>query len=376
MTVAVTVRQHEEVQNYATLLLWCYTPMHLNKGMGKSPLTWGNTVAFVYQPIGENNQDDSMSSILVTGGAGFLGSHICEKLLSEGNEVICVDNLYTGQKRNIAPLMSHPYFEFIRHDVTFPLYVEVDKIYNLACPASPIHYQFDPVQTIKTSVHGAINILGLAKRTKAKVLQASTSEVYGDPEEHPQPESYWGKVNPIGIRSCYDEGKRCAETLFFDYHRQNNVEIRVARIFNTYGPRMQENDGRVVSNFIIQALKNEDITLYGDGNQTRSFCYVDDLVRGLIGLMDAPDGTTGPVNLGNPNEFTIRQLAENIIELTGSKSELVFHPLPQDDPRQRRPDITLARESLGWKPEIELRQGLKTTIEYFDRILSERRGIK
>jgi UDP-glucuronate decarboxylase len=311
-----------------------------------------------------------MGSILVTGGAGFLGSHLCERLLSEGNEVVCLDNLYTGQKRNIAHLMGNPYFEFIRHDVTFPLYVEVDEIYNLACPASPVHYQFDPVQTLKTSVHGAINVLGLAKRIKAKILQASTSEVYGDPEEHPQTESYWGKVNPIGIRSCYDEGKRCAETLFFDYHRQNNVEIRVARIFNTYGPRMQKDDGRVVSNFVLQALRGQDITIYGDGSQTRSFCYVDDLVDGLIKLMNTPDGTTGPVNLGNPFEFTIRQLAEKVIKMTGSLSKVVYHPLPNDDPRQRQPDISLARELLGWQPSIELDAGLQKTIAYFQDVLS------
>jgi UDP-glucuronate decarboxylase len=311
-----------------------------------------------------------MGSILVTGGAGFVGSHLCERLLSEGNEVVCLDNLYTGQKRNIAHLMGNPYFEFIRHDVTFPLYVEVDEIYNLACPASPVQYQFDPVQTLKTSVHGAINVLGLAKRTKAKILQASTSEVYGDPEEHPQTESYWGKVNPIGIRSCYDEGKRCAETLFFDYHRQNNVEIRVARIFNTYGPRMQKDDGRVVSNFVLQALRGQDITIYGDGSQTRSFCYVDDLVDGLIKLMNTPDGTTGPVNLGNPFEFTIRQLAEKVIKMTGSLSKVVYHPLPNDDPRQRQPDISLAREFLGWQPSIELDAGLQKTIAYFQDVLS------
>ncbi|WP_152206349.1 UDP-glucuronic acid decarboxylase family protein [Marinobacter changyiensis] len=310
-----------------------------------------------------------MSSILVTGGAGFLGSHLCERLLAEGHEVVCVDNLYTGQKRNIAHLLANPYFEFIRHDITFPLYLEVDEIYNMACPASPVHYQFDPVQTLKTSVHGAINVLGLAKRIKAKVLQASTSEVYGDPEEHPQTEAYWGKVNPIGTRSCYDEGKRCAETLFFDYHRQHNVEIRVARIFNTYGPRMQENDGRVVSNFIIQALKGEDITLYGDGNQTRSFCYVDDLIRGLISLMNMPNGTTGPVNLGNPFEFTIRQLAERVIELTGSRSGVKFLPLPQDDPRQRKPSIELARKLFDWQPTLQLDYGLGETIAYFEMVL-------
>lgn len=313
-----------------------------------------------------------MKRVLVTGGAGFLGSHLCERLLDAGHEVLCVDNFYTGAKRNIAHLLANPYFELIRHDVTFPLYVEVDEIYSLACPASPVHYQFDPVQTLKTSVHGAINMLGLAKRTKAKIFQASTSEVYGDPEVHPQPESYWGKVNPIGIRSCYDEGKRCAETLFFDYHRQHGLLIKVARIFNTYGPRMHPNDGRVVSNFIVQALKGDDITIYGEGQQTRSFCYVDDLVEGFIRLMGTPDEVTGPVNLGNPGEFTIRQLAERVLELTGSSSKLIFQPLPQDDPRQRQPDIGQARELLGWAPEVMLDQGLKKTIEYFDKLLSEK----
>lgn len=312
-----------------------------------------------------------MSRILVTGGAGFVGSHLCERLLGAGHEVLCVDNFYTGAKRNIAHLMSNPYFELIRHDVTFPLYVEVDEIYNLACPASPVHYQFDPVQTLKTSVHGAINMLGLAKRTKAKIFQASTSEVYGDPEVHPQPESYWGKVNPIGIRSCYDEGKRCAETLFFDYHRQHGLLIKVARIFNTYGPRMHPNDGRVVSNFIVQALKGDDITIYGEGQQTRSFCYVDDLVEGFIRLMGTPDEVTGPVNLGNPNEFTIRQLAERVLDLTGSSSKLIFQPLPQDDPRQRQPDIGQAMALLDWQPSIMLDEGLKKTIGYFDNLLSE-----
>lgn len=312
-----------------------------------------------------------MKRVLVTGGAGFLGSHLCERLLDAGHEVLCVDNFYTGAKRNIAHLMSNPYFELIRHDVTFPLYVEVDEIYNLACPASPVHYQFDPVQTLKTSVHGAINMLGLAKRTKAKIFQASTSEVYGDPEVHPQPESYWGKVNPIGIRSCYDEGKRCAETLFFDYHRQHGLLIKVARIFNTYGPRMHPNDGRVVSNFIVQALKGDDITIYGEGQQTRSFCYVDDLVEGFIRLMGTPDEVTGPVNLGNPNEFTIRQLAERVLELTGSSSKLIFQPLPQDDPRQRQPDIGQAMALLDWQPSIMLDEGLKKTIGYFDNLLSE-----
>ncbi len=314
--------------------------------------------------------------ILVTGGAGFLGSHLVDRLLARGDEVICVDNLFTGSKRNIEHLLNHHHFEFIRHDVTFPLYVEVDHIYNLACPASPIHYQHDPVQTTKTSVHGAINILGLAKRLKARVLQASTSEVYGDPTMHPQRENYWGNVNPIGPRSCYDEGKRCAETLFFDYHRQHNLDIRVARIFNTYGPRMHPNDGRVVSNFIVQALKGEDLTLYGDGQQTRSFCYVDDLVEGFIRFMELPGGTDGepgypgPINLGNPNEFTIKQLAEAVIRLTGSSSKLVYRPLPTDDPTQRQPDITLAREKLNWEPSIQLEDGLKKTISYFDGLLN------
>lgn len=312
---------------------------------------------------------ESRKKILVTGGAGFLGSHLCEKLLANGHDVLCVDNFYTGQKSNISSLIGNPYFEVLRHDVCFPLYVEVDEIFNLACPASPVHYQFDPVQTTKVSVHGAINMLGLAKRTKAKILQASTSEVYGDPEVHPQTEDYWGKVNPIGIRSCYDEGKRCAETLFFDYRRQHQLGIKVARIFNTYGPRMQVNDGRVVSNFIVQALKGEDITIYGDGSQTRSFCYVDDLIEGLVGLMNTPHETTGPINLGNPNEFTIKELAEAIIELTGTRSELVFMPLPSDDPRQRQPDISLAKREVGWEPKVQLRQGLVKTVEYFDSIL-------
>jgi UDP-glucuronate decarboxylase len=303
--------------------------------------------------------------ILVTGGAGFIGSFLCERLLESGAEVLCVDNFFTGRRSNVAHLLDNPRFEIMRHDVTFPLFVEVDQIYNLACPASPIHYQFDPVQTTKTSVHGAINMLGLAKRTRAKILQASTSEVYGDPEMHPQREEYWGNVNPIGIRSCYDEGKRCAETLFFDYNRQHNVKIKVARIFNTYGPRMHPNDGRVVSNFIVQALRGEDITLYGDGMQTRSFCYVSDLVDGLIRLMNSDDGVTGPINLGNPGEFTMRQLAETVLELTGSKSGIVNRPLPSDDPRQRQPDITRARETLGWEPTIPLAEGLKPTIEYF-----------
>ncbi|MDB6443490.1 UDP-glucuronate decarboxylase [Pseudomonas sp. NFACC32-1] len=313
-----------------------------------------------------------MKRVMVTGGAGFLGSHLCERLLEQGAEVLCVDNFYTGAKRNIAHLLSNPYFELLRHDVTFPLHVEVDEIYNLACPASPVHYQFDPVQTLKTSVHGAINMLGLAKRTKAKIFQASTSEVYGDPEVHPQPESYWGKVNPIGIRSCYDEGKRCAETLFSDYHRQHNVRIKIARIFNTYGPRMHPNDGRVVSNFIVQALRGEDITIYGEGQQTRSFCYVDDLVEGFLRLMNTSDEVTGPVNLGNPGEFTIRQLAERVLELVGSNSKLVFQPLPQDDPQQRQPDISYAKEILDWQPTIMLDQGLEKTIRYFDSLLSEK----
>jgi UDP-glucuronate decarboxylase len=307
--------------------------------------------------------------ILVTGGAGFLGSHLCERLIGAGHEVICVDNCYTGSKINVRRLLDHPLFEFIRHDVTFPLYIEVDEIYNLACPASPIHYQFDPVQTTKTSVHGAINMLGLAKRVKAKILQASTSEVYGDPAVHPQTEDYWGNVNPIGLRSCYDEGKRCAETLFFDYSRQLRLRIKVARIFNTYGPRMHPNDGRVVSNFIVQALNNAPLTVFGDGSQTRSFCYVDDLIDGLVRLMDSPDEFTGPVNLGNPREFTIRELAETVIRLTGSASRLIFSALPQDDPRQRRPNISLATEQLGWQPKIPLEKGLGRTIEYFTATL-------
>ncbi len=307
--------------------------------------------------------------VLVTGGAGFLGSHLCERLLADGHDVLCVDNFFTGIKENILHLLENTCFEVMRHDVTFPLYVEVDEIYNLACPASPIHYQHDPVQTTKTSVHGAINMLGLAKRVKAKIFQASTSEVYGDPIIHPQTESYWGNVNPIGTRSCYDEGKRCAETLFFDYYRQHKLRIKVGRIFNTYGPRMHPNDGRVVSNFIVQALKNEPITLYGDGSQSRSFCYVDDLIEAFVRLMDTPDDFTGPMNLGNPNEFTIRQLAETVIELTGSRSALTFMPLPSDDPKQRQPDITLAREMLVWEPETVLRDGLVRTIEYFDQLL-------
>ena len=305
--------------------------------------------------------------VMVTGGAGFLGSHLCDRLLDAGHDVLCVDNLFTGTKDNIGHLHSNPSFEFMRHDVTFPLFVEVDEIYNLACPASPIHYQHDPVQTTKTSVHGAINMLGLAKRLGCKILQASTSEVYGDPSVHPQSEEYWGHVNPIGPRSCYDEGKRCAETLFFDYHRQNGVPIKVARIFNTYGPRMHPADGRVVSNFIMQALKGEPITIYGDGSQTRSFCYVDDLVRGLMALMETGPETTGPINIGNPNEFTVRELAEKVIALIGSSSQIVQEPLPQDDPKQRQPDITKAKEVLGWQPSIELEQGLVKTIEYFRR---------
>jgi UDP-glucuronate decarboxylase len=310
--------------------------------------------------------------ILVTGGAGFLGSHLCERLLRDGHDVLCIDNFYTGTKDNLRHIFGDPHFELMRHDITFPLYVEVDEIYNLACPASPIHYQFDPVQTTKTSVHGSINLLGLAKRVKAKIFQASTSEVYGDPEVHPQHESYWGRVNPIGFRSCYDEGKRCAETLFFDYRRQHNLRIKVARIFNTYGPRMHPNDGRVVSNFIVQALKQEPITLYGDGQQTRSFCYVDDMIEGFIRLMDTPDTFTGPVNLGNPGESTIKELAEIIIDLTNSRSELLHRPLPEDDPRQREPDITLARTQLGWEPRIGLKEGLRRTITYFDSLLSGR----
>jgi UDP-glucuronate decarboxylase len=306
-----------------------------------------------------------MRKILVTGGAGFLGSHLCERLIGRGDDVLCVDNFYTGNKGNLRHLLGNPRFELLRHDVTFPLYVEVDDIYNLACPASPIHYQFDPVQTTKTSVHGAINMLGLAKRVKAKILQASTSEVYGDPEVHPQQEEYWGRVNPIGVRSCYDEGKRCAETLFFDYWRQHKLRIKVVRIFNTYGPRMQPNDGRVVSNFVMQALRGEDITIYGDGQQTRSFCYVDDLIEAMIRTMDTPDDFTGPINIGNPQEFTMRELAHEVIRLTGSKSQLVHRPLPADDPKQRRPDIKLAQTMLKWNPTVALPQGLEKTIAYF-----------
>jgi len=307
--------------------------------------------------------------VLVTGGAGFLGSHLCERLLNDGCDVLCLDNYFTGSKLNISHLLGNPHFELMRHDVTFPLYVEVDEIYNLACPASPIHYQHDPVQTTKTSVHGAINMLGLAKRLRAKIMQASTSEVYGDPSVHPQPESYWGNVNPIGFRSCYDEGKRCAETLFFDYRRQHNLRIKVARIFNTYGPRMHPNDGRVVSNFIIQALRGEPLTVYGQGQQTRSFCYVDDLIEAFVRLMATDDDFTGPVNTGNPGEFTILELAKLVIEYTGSKSKIDFRPLPQDDPKQRRPDITLAKAKLGWEPKVPLTEGLKKTIEYFDTML-------
>ena len=313
----------------------------------------------------------ALKRILITGGAGFIGSHLSLRLLAEGNEVICLDNFFTGNKNNILPLLDNKRFELIRHDVTFPLYVEVDQIYNLACPASPIHYQHDPVATTKTSVHGAINMLGLAKRTKARILQASTSEVYGDPEIHPQPEAYWGRVNPIGIRSCYDEGKRCAETLFFDYHRQNKVDIRVVRIFNTYGPNMHPNDGRVVSNFIVQALRNEDLTIYGDGSQTRSFQYIDDLVEGMVRMMNNERGFVGPVNLGNPVEFTIRQLAEKVLEMIpGSSSTICFKPLPGDDPRQRCPDIALAKRELGWEPKTQLAEGLVKTIEYFRQALS------
>lgn len=311
----------------------------------------------------------SRKRVLVTGGAGFIGSHLCQTLLDEGNDVLCVDNFYTGTKDNLAEMLNHPHFEVMRHDITFPLYVEVDEIYNLACPASPTHYQFDPVQTTKVCVHGAINMLGLAKRTKAKILQASTSEVYGDPEVHPQTESYWGKVNPIGLRSCYDEGKRCAETLFFDYRRQHNTPIKVARIFNTYGPRMHPNDGRVVSNFVVQALQGNDITIFGDGLQTRSFCYVSELVDGLIRLMATPDDFTGPVNLGNPREFSIRELAELVVDLTGSHTNIVYHPLPSDDPRQRKPDISLAQSVLKWTPTIRLEEGLGTTISYFQKVL-------
>ena len=308
--------------------------------------------------------------VMVTGGAGFLGSHLCERLLNDGCEVLCVDNFYSGTKDNVAHLMAHPHFELMRHDVIFPLHVEVDEIYNLACPASPVHYQRDPIQTTKTSVHGAENMLGLANRLKAKILQASTSEVYGDPEVHPQHEGYWGRVNPIGIRSCYDEGKRCAETLFFDYHRQHQVEIKVVRIFNTYGPRMHPNDGRVVSNFIVQALRGEDITIYGDGAQTRSFCYVDDLIEGFVRMMSTGTEVTGPINIGNPDEFTIKQLAEAVLAIVGGNSKLVLKPLPQDDPRQRKPDITLAQEVLSWEPRVKLNHGLIKTVDYFRTFLA------
>lgn len=316
------------------------------------------------------SKDLMQNKVLVTGGAGFLGSHLCERLVAQGQDVLCVDNYFTGSKQNIAHLLDSPSFELLRHDVTWPLYVEVDEIYNLACPASPVHYQYDPVQTTKTSVHGAINMLGLAKRLGARILQASTSEVYGDPEMHPQREEYWGHVNPIGIRSCYDEGKRCAETLFFDYHRQHELEIKVLRIFNTYGPRMHPEDGRVVSNFIVQALQGQPITVYGDGSQTRSFCYVDDLIEAMMGLMNSPAEFTGPMNAGNPVEFTILELAELVIELTGSKSKVVREPLPGDDPRQRQPDISIAKERIGWTPKINLREGLEKTIAYFDARLA------
>jgi len=311
-----------------------------------------------------------MQKILVTGGAGFLGSHLCERLIEGGHDVLCVDNYFTCSKANIKHLLDHPHFELMRHDVTFPLYVEVDRIFNLACPASPVHYQHDPVQTTKTSVHGAINMLGLAKRVKARILQASTSEVYGDPEVHPQPESYWGKVNPIGVRSCYDEGKRCAETLFFDYWRQHQLQIKVVRIFNTYGPRMHPNDGRVVSNFIVQALKGEDITMFGDGSQTRSFCYVDDLIEVMLRMMDSPATFIGPVNIGNPGEFTMLELAEMVLRLTGSRSKISFKPLPSDDPKQRRPDISLAKQALDWEPKVSLEEGLVKTIAYFRHLLA------
>ena len=309
-----------------------------------------------------------MQKILVTGGAGFLGSHLCDRLIARGEDVLCVDNFFTGSKLNVAHLLNLPNFELMRHDVTFPLYVEVSRIFNLACPASPVHYQFDPVQTTKTSVHGAINMLGLAKRVKARILQASTSEVYGDPEVHPQVESYWGRVNPIGFRSCYDEGKRCAETLFFDYYRQHKLDIKVVRIFNTYGPRMLPNDGRVVSNFIVQALRGEDITIFGDGQQSRSFCYVDDLIEAILRMMDTPKDFTGPVNIGNPGEFTMLELAEKVLQLTGSSSRLQFKPLPPDDPRQRQPDISLARKELDWSPKVSLHDGLKETIAYFRKL--------
>lgn len=310
------------------------------------------------------------NKILVTGGAGFLGSHLCDRLIKDGHDILCVDNFFTGSKTNVIHLLNNPLFELMRHDVTFPLYVEVDQIYNLACPASPVHYQYDPVQTTKTSVHGAINMLGLAKRVNARILQASTSEVYGDPEVHPQPESYWGSVNPIGIRSCYDEGKRCAETLFFDYHRQYQLQIKVMRIFNTYGPRMHPQDGRVVSNFIVQALKGENITIYGNGQQTRSFCYVDDLIDGMLNLMNSSPDFTGPVNIGNPDEFTMLELAEKVLSLVGGESKLTFYPLPADDPKQRQPDITLAKSRLKWEPKVNLEDGLKETIAYFRKLLN------
>ena len=315
-------------------------------------------------------RDPTTTKVLVTGGAGFLGSHLCDRLIAMGHEVLCVDNYFTGTRNNIGHLLDHPRFELMRHDVTFPLYVEVDEIYNLACPASPIHYQHDPVQTTKTSVHGAINMLGLAKRLRARIFQASTSEVYGDPELHPQPESYWGHVNPIGLRSCYDEGKRCAETLFFDYHRQHKLRIKVARIFNTYGPRMHPNDGRVVSNFIVQALQDKDITLFGDGSQTRAFCYVDDLIEGFVRMMATGPEVTGPINIGNPHEIPVRELAERVITLTNSASKIVHRPLPQDDPMQRCPDITLAKQVLGWEPKVALDEGLRRTIAYFDALLT------
>ncbi len=344
------------------------------KVVGSNPIS-GTTISSratrksVYQGAHIKMNKAARKRILVTGGAGFVGSHLCDRLVSAGDDVVCVDNFYTGDKRNIAHLLGESNFELIRHDVTFPLYLEVDQIYNLACPASPVHYQYDPVQTTKTSVHGAINMLGLAKRTGARILQASTSEVYGDPEVHPQPEGYWGKVNPVGVRSCYDEGKRCAETLFFDYWRQHRLEIKVARIFNTYGPRMHPDDGRVVSNFIVQALREEPLTVYGDGSQTRSFCYVDDLVEGLIRLMESRDDFTGPVNLGNPGEFSMRELADEVIRQTGSRSATEFQPLPPDDPLQRRPDIDLARKELSWEPTIPLADGLVRTVEYFKAIL-------
>jgi len=341
-----------------------------NAALRLTGICWVDSEFYETSPHGVQKYKKQMKKILVSGGAGFLGSHLCERLLAAGNDVLCVDNLFTGNKKNIAHLLSNPNFEFLRHDVTFPLYVEVDQIYNLACPASPVHYQFDPVQTTKTSVHGAINMLGLAKRVKARILQASTSEVYGDPEVHPQQESYWGRVNPIGIRSCYDEGKRCAETLFFDYWRQHKLEIKVVRIFNTYGPRMHPSDGRVVSNFIVQALKGEDITIYGEGLQTRSFCYVDDLIEAMIRMMNTPAEFTGPVNIGNPGEFTMIELAELVLKLTGSRSKMLFKPLPSDDPKQRQPDISLAKGKMGWEPTVALEDGLKKTIAYFKETLS------